>query len=380
MRILLYEIKKIFGLPLIWIFLLFCLMLNTVVICADYNAREYVEYISNTAVITGTRMGNAFNSALSELPQSEYRDRLIMQTEGVRDILDNSDITVLADIYNERLGLDGFWAAQIDAKYEKLQSSADYYGEIDAALELYAADMTYFLHNKLFSVVFRLLTTETCLLAVLITLYLFGYEHQAKTELVVYSTYRGRKLNRRKLISALSGSLICFIIISTITLITFFTVWKCSGLLSSSVSSVFNYVRDNGMQKPFLTWTQFNVSEYLVAMIGLSAILCLIFSLLAAVIGLRVRNTYIGFLLFVIIALCMLAAPLICADLGLWGGYFLLMYLPVQLWYVVPLWFTDLGAIAIFPYHEINGILLNLFVLPIILTFCYRLFQRRDII
>lgn len=380
MRILSFEIKKIFGLPMIWVFLLLCLLLNTVVICVDYNARNYVEYISDTAVITGTRMGNNFNSALSEQPSSEYRNRLIMQTERARDIFDSFDITVLADIYNERLGLDGFWAAQMDAKYEKVQSSVDYYGEIDVALDLYAADMTYFLHSKLFSAVFRLLTTETCLLAVIITLCLFGYEYQSRTEIVVYSTNRGRKINRQKLMGALSGTLICFIIISAVTLITFFAVWNCRGLLSSSVSSGFNYVLDNGMQKPFLTWTQFNVGEYLAAMTGLSAILCLMFSLLAAVIGLRVRNTYIGFLLFIIIALCMLAAPLICADLGLWGGYFLLMYLPVQLWYIAPLWFTDLGAIAIFPYHEINGILLNLFVLPIIFAFCYRLFQRRDII
>lgn len=383
MHILKFEIKKLLSLSMLWGFMLLCLVLNSAIIIGsvyDTDAADYVQYISKTVSVTGTQMGAYFDEALSKVSENEWHTIFTSQTANAEDIFTATDTTELGEIFVSRIGLSGFWEKQMTTKYEKLQASVDKLSKQNASLSVYAAGMTHDLHQLLFSSLFRAITTEACLLAILMMLYALGFEAQNRTELIVYSTRRGRNTQASKLVAGLITSLGVFAIISVLSLLLFFTVFDFSGIWDSSVSSQFNYIQYSGFTKPFLTWIPFTVRDYLLTMVALSAVLTMVFALFGALIGLLCRNTYVGFIIFLAVALCMMALPYLFASLQFWGGYFLSELLPVPLWFCSSQWLTDLGDISLLPWHETLGLAGNAVVFLLLTLFALWKFRRKDIV
>lgn len=383
MRILKFEIKKLLSLPMLWVFLLLCLMLNSALIIGSVyhtNATRYVQYISETVSVTGTQMGQSFDQSLAIMPKNEWHTLFTSETANAEDTFTDANTTEIGKLFVSRIGLSGFWEKQMTTKYEKLQASVNELSEQKAGLSVYVAGMTYALHQLLFFTLFRAITTEACLLAILMMLYALGFEAQNRTESIVYSTHCGRKAQRCKLIAGLITSILTFVILSGLSLLLFFTIFDFSGIWESSVSSRFNYIQYAGFRKPFWTWIPFTVRGYLLAMVALSAALTMVFALFGALIGLLCRNTYVGFVIFLALALCMMALPYLCASLQLWGGYFLSELLPVPLWYCSSQWLTDMGDIALLPWHESLGLAGNTVVLLLLNWLALGKFKRKDMI
>lgn len=383
MLILKFEIKKLLSLPMLWVFLLLCLILNSTMIIGNvYNTdiTNYVQYISKTVSVTGTQMGEAFDKSLAIVQESEWHTIFTSQTANAKDTFTDADTTELGEIFISRIGLTGFWRKQMTTKYEMLQASVNELNDQNASLSVYAAGMTHDLHQLLFSSIFRAITTEACLLAILMMLYALGFEAQNRTELIVYSTRRGRNAQRGKLWAGLITSFLTFVIISVLSLLLFFTFFDFSGIWESSVSSQFNYIQYSGFTKPFLTWIPFTVRGYLLTMAALSAVLTMVFALFGALIGLLCRNTYVGFIIFLAMSLCMMALPYLCVSMQLWGGYFLSELLPVPLWFCSSQWLTDLGDISLLPWHETFGLAGNVAAFLLLTMFALWKFRRKDIV
>lgn len=383
MTIIRFELKKLILFPMLWIYLICCLILNSLLIFTGAYGNEnvnYLHYISQTTDKTGTQVGEEFQKKLSNLPDETFLRRLKENTEDTKRGYHLNDATEIGHIVSAQYGLSGFWAEEMTKKYEKMQNVVEELLNRKWDLSVYGADCTYEIHQSLFSSLFRAIITESCLGAVLIMLYLLGYEVQNHAEQIVYTTSKGRNVIGEKMITGIMMAFLSFAIIAGVSFCLFFLVYDFSGIWECSVSSQFNYIQCTNFTKPFWTWIPFTVRGYFFSMLALSAVMVLIFSLVGADIGLFCKNSYTGFLLFLVIEMGMLALPFVFADLKMWGGYFFSEMLPVSLWLSSSQWFTDMGGSTVIPFGETAGCLANVVGLTVIILFEIVYFRRKDIV
>lgn len=356
MRLVKWELNKLARTPALWVYLALCLVFNALILLSD-NYPQEVNELSREIRLTGeTRM-----------------------VDG-EDIFDGYDATGLANGIVDALNLRGMPETLMRGKYQELQPVVEGFAEKDVSLDIYAGLFTKRMHGKLFGTTFNLIVTESVLLAVLTALYILGYEHLHKTELLIYSSRTGRDITRHKRIAGMICAVAGFVLIACFTLGLYFTLWDYSGLWGANVSSQFNYVLDGITSKPFITWRSFTVAEYLVAVLCLHFGLTLVFTIIGNVLGLLTRNTYMAFMGFILMAAVMMAAAYFFADIGFIWGYFLATFSPMTVWAVKSLWLTDMGVWGMIPYHETAVILGNLILASLVMAMAARRFKRKDMV
>lgn len=159
--------------------------------------------------------------------------------------------------------------------------------------EWFFAGKSYFMHSFLFKTVFLHIIIESLLLIVLMTALITTYEFENRTQLLTYSTYRGRKLMKDKLAASLAVSTVISLFLFAITLGTYFTLFDYSHVWKTSINSAFNW--ENPF--PYVSWWDLSVGEFLVAVVVLVFIIQLLFSGLTFALSVLVRNSYITFFL-----------------------------------------------------------------------------------
>ncbi|MHB8061787.1 MAG: hypothetical protein ACYDG2_04000 [Ruminiclostridium sp.] len=346
-----WELRKLWSLPMLPIFLLLCLAFNVLLITGSWYSDDYVRYVSEVTERVGGQMGADFDAALAELPQSEYRDALISQTVGATDIYEDYDTAQISDLYVDTYHLTGA-AAAIERKCEELQESVGTLAAQDASLSLSAAKMTKPLMESLFYTACRAVIFEGMLLAVLMALYSCGCEKLSRTEHTVYSTRTGRNVQYAKAASSALSALLSYLILAVATVAVFELLWKPGAIWNASMSSQFNYYTAVIYKLPFITWAPFTVRGYLAATLVLGAAVVLIFHGLGFIAGLLTGDAYKGFLAFLAFAVFNLAAQMFSVNAGLWELYQLAQWLPLNLWWFQPIWFTEMGVGAVLPWQE----------------------------
>jgi hypothetical protein len=375
MNIFKYELKKLLFSPALLVFIVLCLGFN-IIISADGWYYDYADYIAEASRTTGYRLGAEFNEKVAELEPSEFRDWLMEETANITDIFDDNKPAYIAEVYINRLGLTGYAADAMRNKYEQLQVSVDKKAEISESLTLYFASATTYIHNNLHKNIMRSLILECGLIAALIMLLSVGYENHNRTSHIVYATKTGRNIMRHKLFASLTAGIATFAVLTALTLAVYFIFNNYGNIWGSSVSSVFNYVYDILIgRRPFVTWHSYTVLTYLLATLGITTLLTVCFGLLAFTVGMWVKNSYIGFLLFLVInAGCVVFALLVS---GL-PQYFVVLS-PVWLWLKRGLWFTDGGVDILWKNFETLGICASLIILAGLCAVSAITFRKRDI-
>lgn len=373
------ELKKVINIPMLWIFLVLCLVFNVFIIMTGNYDAKWVNYVSQTSLVTGQRMGSEYSNLLAQLPDSQYRTAIHSQTTGSKNTFEDYKTSDLADIYINLIGLTGTLAEQMKAKYVRLQPVINEMSDNGVSMDFYVGELTYEHFGKLFRGIFKSILTESILFAVLVMLYLLGYESQNKTELLVYSTKTGRQVVRTKVLAGLLMGIVGFILLCGISLTVFFTVYDYSGIWNANVSSQFNYIVEGLFRKPFMTWHSFTVWQYLLATILLSLILITVFSLFSMVLGLLIRNTYISFLIFIALNMGMMTLPFVLSSISKYA-FFLSENTPISLWYYQSLWFTEAGGLALWPWFESIGVTIWLLLLGALGWCAIRYFYRRDLV
>ncbi|MCL1884481.1 MAG: hypothetical protein FWF81_12130 [Defluviitaleaceae bacterium] len=375
MNIIKHEIKKIIMFPAIIGFVLLSLSLNIVVVATMQNS--YANFIADASRITGVNLGTDFNESIGTLGANTYADMLRVQTQNRQDVLYSYNTRYLADVIVEWLELSGLSERLMRNKYERFQYAAYARQAAGDSMTLYFAEITAWRHEALFEITMGLLLFQGAVLATLIMLLSIGYESNAKTELVVYSTKVGRNINRHKLIAGVAVSFVAYILLAAITLALYFMLNPMGGTWGSSVSSGFNFIRDGMMTRPFVTWHSFTVFEYLLASIGISVGLVLCFALMAYAIGLLIKNSYVGFLVIIalkgVLLLLPSYSPFMMLNLTITKTPICLVILRGQ-------WFTDGGANVIWPNFEIVGVIGSLVVLAIISLWSVSRFKVRNLV
>ena len=197
------------------------------------------------------------------------------------DVFDTYDTRMLSAYYESKVEASQVAAAWMQRKYEMLATRVSALAESDCGMDVYAGPITQERHQFLFGLLLRAISVESCMLAVLAVLYLTGYETQARTELAVCATKKGRRLWRTKAFAGIISALLMYLLLAALSLVVYFALWDYRGIWSANVSSGFNYIRDLLMIKPFITWTDFTCVGCLAASPAFIAALLFMFDFLA---------------------------------------------------------------------------------------------------
>ena len=374
------EWRKLFHLPALWAFLGLCLVFNGLLIATQspYD-RAFFNDTSADAELLGQRVDGEFLAGLSAMPETENRKLLLQSVAGLEDVFETYDTGELADFYTGVVKTSPLAMEWMTWKYGLLAERVEHLSQTNAALDLYAGPATYGSHQFLFGALFGAILGESAILAMLGTLYLLGYEGLHQTEGLACATRTGRQLWGVKLLAALPASTVVYGLLASFTLTPYFLLYDYGGIWSASVSSQFNYFSDMLFVRPFLTWGDFTVGQYLTAALGLGAALTAVFSLLAAVFGIFIRNSYLAAL--ALMALCFGGLGIVSAlgELGWWAVYLIACFQPVIVWLSCSAWFTELGLTAVLPWQETIAVGLNLLLLGGGAILVLRRFSRKDV-
>jgi len=377
MRIFINELNKLLFSPALIVFIILCLVFNVFIIAIDGVYFDYADYVAEASKTTGYRLDADFEEKIADLKPSEERDWLKSDTADMTDVFDDYNTAHIADAYIGGLGLSGYTANAIQDKYAKLQNVVDNKAEGDESLTLYFASATYHTHSELHGTISSFLLLECGLLAALIMLLSLGYEHHNNTSHTVFTTKTGRNVMYSKLLAGLITGLGSFAVLTALTLAVYFVINDYGNVWGSSISSGFNYINDIfcGGSRPFVTWRSYTVLTYLLAALGISALVTLCFGLMAAIIGTWLRNSYIGFMVFLIVNAACIVFALVISGLP----RYITVLSPVWLWMKRGAWFTDGGADILWENFETLGVCVSLLVLAGLSVFSTVMQRKRDI-
>jgi len=345
MRILIYELKKLLSTPALWGF---------VALCIAFNIWTMPTHLRNVEFDTTTPFP--------------------------ANVFENYNTSEIAEAYISMFGLTGRVSDRMTAKYDALQTVASENALAEVSFSPYLGEFTQIMHINLFhgvaGVVGRLLL-QGMLLAVLLALLAIGFEQINNTEHSVYATKTGRRIIRHKIAASLITGTLIYLLLTAITLTVYFSMFDFGDVWSSNVSSGFNYVVDVIGTRAFITWQSFTVLSYLLASLGVSVTLVICFSLIGILVGTLSKNSYVGFLMVMLVNAVCLALPLIIPMNSY--AYFASFHTPIWLWWNSHLWFTDGGVITLWRNFELWGAGISLLVLSSLCMLAVKNFEKRNI-
>jgi hypothetical protein len=376
MRIFVNELKKLLFSPMLIVFIALCIGFNVLLSIGGAYYYDYSDYVAEASRTTGYKLGAEFEERITELEPGEMREWLLSETTGMTNVFDGYDTAYIAGAYISRLGLSGYAANAIRDKYAGLQKSVDAKAAAGEGMTLYFASATGYKHMDLHRNTMLFLLLECGLLAALIMLLSLGYEHHSRTSHIVCATKTGRKIMLHKLFASLAAGLIAFAVLTALTLAVYFAFNDYGNIWGSSISSGFHLIDDMlAGTRPFVTWQSYTVLTYLLATLGISALLTVCFGLIAFVIGMWLKNSYIGFLVFLIVNAGCIVFALAVSGLP----KYLAVLSPVWLWIKRVYWFTDGGADILWKNFEMLGVSASLLMLAVLCAVSAKLFRKRDI-
>lgn len=381
MSLAVYEWRKLFRLPALWAFLVLSLLFNALLICtlSEWDRTFFNDTLADAALL-GQRVDQAFCDGLAALPETENRTVLLQSVTGLEDSFETYDTDILKDFYTDVVKNSPTAVSWMAWKYDALSARVEHLAQTDAGMDLYAGPVTQGSHQFLFGTLMRSLLGETAIAAMLGTLYLLGYEEMHRTESLACASRTGRNLRRTKVLASLGASLVLLALVAVPTLGLYFARFDYGGIWDASVSSQFNYLSDMMLIRPFLTWGDFTVAEYLAAALALGAALTVAFSLLAALCGTLVRSPYVAALVLGLLCFGGLGITSVLGNLPLWVGYVLSCFQLPLVWISCNAWFTELGLNAVLPWQETIATAGNLLLLGAGTALALRRFRRKDVL
>ncbi len=333
MRILLYECRKVIQSPIfLGLFLLFSVY-NIYLIVSSSDHKEELKIVNELIDTYGRDISDTSLAQLDQDIQKEMtqlKRSAGLEFQSVHELLENMsleeqeaysqeqwnqiqqlavkemyfntarsidesyaeiDIQATGEGEVRMYGLSGSAAFYLLQEYEKLDKRFEELVKNGEQKQWFFAGKAYFMHSFLFQTVFRHIIIESLLLIVLATALITAYEFEQKTQLLIFSTKRGRKLMKDKFSASIAIALFTMIFLLGITLGTFFIVFDYSHVWSTSISSAFNWEYNF----PYIAWWDISVGTFLWLAAGIVLAGGLLISCLTFALATVVKNSYIAF-------------------------------------------------------------------------------------
>ena len=171
MRLAVWEWRKLFRLPALWVFVGLCLALNGLLLSSPSAIdRAFFNDTSADAALLGQRVDEAFLAGRDALPDTGNRALLRPYVTGLENTLEGYDTGELTAFYQDLMEGDTLAQRWMAWKYDLLQARVDHLAQTGAALDLYAGPITYDSHQYLYNTLFRAIVAEGILLGLLCAL------------------------------------------------------------------------------------------------------------------------------------------------------------------------------------------------------------------
>lgn len=340
-----WELRKLWSMPTLGIFLLLCLGFNLL-------------------VVAGGRPGPLPTPAAPE--------------PTAADIFENYDTAALSASVSRYYLVTSPVADALNAKYACLNTAVARLAAADAALSPLAGGQTDALTGTL-DRLGRALLAEGMVFAALLALAAAGYEQLARTEGSVLATRVGRGIRRAKLAAGALSAVGAFGLLALGSTGAFAAVWRLGPTWGQSISGQSHLLYEGGPARPFITWAPMTVAGYLAAGLALSAAVVLVVFLLAFALALAAGDTLKSFW---VLLLCTAATVFLIGfarDERLWVLFETLQCTPAALLLNRALWFTEGGVTTLLPWQEAGVTALWLGVGAALLRLAGRRFDRKDV-
>lgn len=366
LRIIPFEIRKLFEQPMILLFFIASLLLNIIYIATAGLDQSYLNYIQEMEVKTGNLITSEFRDKLSNQSASKKQQRLLTETTLLENVFQHST-EALGQEMIDFFQIQGSVAEKMKEKYERLTPVVHELAEEQAALEVGAAGETMsfftFIRNRLF----RVILGESLIFALLLGLYGSTSERLTKTDVLVITSKTGRKTQVSKYVASLILTFLFYVTMVILTFGIFNHMHPVGVLWETSMSTQFhlNVYVPQSLEIPFIPWQPMTLLNYTILSIvlgGLLIILCHGFNFL---VGLWTDHLFRGFIVFIVIYVVFLGMEQIINQFGWWNMHSLLMWHPISLWKVQGYWFTEMGPYATMPWQESITMIINIFLLGI---------------
>ena len=381
LRIIPFEIRKLFEQPMILLFFIVSLLLNTIYIATAGLDQSYLNYVQETEVKTGTLITSEFREKLSNQSTSRKQQRLLTETAELENVFQQYSTEALGQEIIDFFQIQGSVAEKMKRKYEKLTPVVSELGEEQAALEVGAAGETMsiftFIRNRLFHVILG----ESLIFAILLGLYGSTSERLTKTDVLMMTSKTGRKTQMSKYIASLLLAILFYVTMVMLTFGIFNHIHPIGTLWQTSMSTQFhlNVYFPQLLEVPFIPWQPMTLLNYTILSIvlgGLLIILCHGFNFL---VGIWTNHLFRGFIVFVVIYVVLLGLEQIINQFGWWNMHSLLMWHPISLWKLQGYWFTEMGPYATIPWQESIAMIVNLFLLVIGGIFTSKFYATKEV-
>ena len=416
-----FELLKIIRSPVVIGLFILALLLNVLIISANWYIKDDVRVVSNLADETGYQINDTFmkQADLKLKDQTEQINEIVSpiigkEIESVFEIdqtlreghfldqFNDDEFTLIyetsliatylelipeLDLAYQELTLTDFLKVQsltnglTDKQEAILQDTFTQYeprfSEIKETKEyksLYVLN-EYQMHENLYRTLWVALLFELLLIGVLITAFSMNYEFEQRTHLHTYATKRGRKL----MVDKAFASLTAVVLVSSILIISTVLIYAVSvpmgDLWHTPVTSFFNW--SSSMNYPYFTWWNLSVWQFLALGIAVTICLQLIFSVITVVFSIFIKHTYMIVLLKLLFVGLMIVTPFVLSLEG-WG-YYALFYQPYWLLFNPHMWFTINFAPLSSETAELMIILIWALAGVIAVTIGLERFKRQDI-
>lgn len=381
MTLLKYELKKIWQLKSTYIILLIFVAINIlVVVNKDISSSDISKYNNYGANIGIENNNENIEKYKDEYTKNEkitvdyYRTKYNKDYKNIDDILNDNNIITVENKKEENLIQDTLIPKNI---YTHLEEKPFDFKNISMEKEYEAKFSTFSITNKTMQEIFLKygntvqervdeiskyknandltlpgedysFTSETfgnLGLIALLELILFtfvisflsqNYEYENNTYKEVYTSRKGLKIRRTKIISILISYTIGFVVIVTSLYLLWFLKYDFSSFWNSTIYSSLNTELTILGIKYFIPWFNFTFKIYLIAFLGFMFLLGLLYILFSLILGLFIKNSYGGILFsFAIISIFFIIMNKSLNNIIL----YIISYNPVKLLFTSSHWF-----------------------------------------
>ncbi|GEM_PF-1526573 len=348
--IYLHELKKLLLSPVLLALAAMCVIANLTFLLVERDSLTPADQLGHPSEAVAAQAASIFQS---------YR---------------TADI---AEGYVRWYRLEGNNAERVRAKYETLQPVVDRKAAVAEKPPVYFSGRMNDLEVLLLGKLLKHISQEIGLLALLCALLAAVYEQMRGTESLIYVSKIGRKIQLAKLWAALSTSAALSLLVIGLSLLTFFVLFDFPIPWQADVSSVFDHAL--GESKPFITWHDLTVAEYLGATLAISFGLALCCGLIGFAAGTGIRSAYSAFgaCVLLLAAFDLIArSPLLPVGSISKSAWSLN---PMWMWRSSGTWFTDGRAEVLWANFETLGLCAYSAVFAAAAYGAYRLLRRREI-
>lgn len=374
------ELKKLCGVRMLYVFFVLCIVFNMQLVLGGRYGEDYVAYVKQARNQAGSRMGDAFSIRLQKLADTKEKTKLLRETAGAEDTFKNYSAAETALKMIGTFRMDGWVAEAMERKYQKQEQRIRALAAQEASMDVGAAGMTQAVFDALFQKLCRAVLIEGMLIAVVVALYSSGLEQFARTWHTVYTSRRGRYIQREKFLTGLLYTVTMYGILALASSVVFAAFWRLGEIWTTHMSTQFYAVYSMGMRLPFIPWADglSSMRGCLAAVLLLGMVLAVAFYLFGYLAGLLAKNSYVGFLSVCLLCALNFELIMLAGNAGRWGIYEAAMWTPAAFLGSHSLWFTDMGINAVIPWQECAVAALCLVQAAVLLSCGFRHYYRKD--